>query len=202
MPPKIAKTYDRAYFERWYHDPRHRVATRESLARKVRMAVSLAEFLLGRHIRSVLDVGCGEAPWFSAIKRLRPDARYIGVDASDYVLERFGAARNIRRGTLGTLGELKLPRAIDLVVCADVLQYVSIAEIEQGLRAIRRLLSGVAYIEAFVIDDAMEGDRTDWHERPAAEYRRLFRRAGLTQCGPYSFVNLDRIENLNVFERC
>jgi SAM-dependent methyltransferase len=210
MPPSTAKatikkngkTYDRAYFERWYRDPRHRVATRDSLQRKVRMAIALTEFLLGRRLRSVLDVGCGEAPWFPVLKRLRPDARYIGVDASDYVLERYGASRNIRRGSLGELGTMKLPRGIDLIVCADVLQYVGTAEIERGLRAIRHLLGGVAYIESFVIDDAMEGDRAGWHERTADEYRRLFRRAGLTQCGPYAWLNLDAIENLNVFERC
>lgn len=199
MPAKT-KTYDRAYFERWYHDPRHRVATRESLERKVRMAVSLTEFLLGRAIRTVLDVGCGEAPWFPIVRRMRPTARYVGVDDSDYVLRRFGKSRNIRRGSFGDLGEMKLPRRVDLVVVADVLQYVSTPDIERGLRAIRRLLAGVAYIESFTTHDAMEGDRAGWHERTAAEYQRLFRRAGLTQCGPYSFVNLDHIENLNEFE--
>jgi SAM-dependent methyltransferase len=202
MAPTDTKTYDRAYFERWYRDPRHRVATRESLERKVRMAVSLTEFLLGRQLRSVLDVGCGEAPWFNVLKRLRPAARYIGVDASDYVLAQFGTARNIRRGTLGRLGKLKLPRNIDLVVCADVLQYVPTAEIEPGLRAIRNLLAGVAYVESFAAEDAMEGDRAGWHERTEDEYRDLFRRARLTQCGPYSYVNLDRIPNLNVSEHC
>ena len=202
MPTTKTKTYDRAYFERWYRDPHHRVATRESLERKVRMAVSLTEFLLGRQVRSVLDVGCGEAPWFALLKRFRPSATYTGIDASEYVLERFGASRNIRRGTLGELGSLKLSRGIDLIVCADVLQYVSTAEIERGLKSIRQLLGGVAYIEAFTRADNMEGDRTGWYERSADEYRRLFRRADLTQCGPYAFVNLGAIENLNVFEHC
>ena len=195
-----AKTYDRAYFDRWYRSPRHRVATRQSLLRKVRMTIALTEFLLGRELRSVVDIGCGEAPWFPIIKRVRPNARYTGVDASDYVLERFGASRNIRRGTLGTVGDIGVGRDIDLIVCADVLQYVATAEIERGLRAIRRLLAGVAYIETFTVEDAMEGDRADWHDRSTAVYRRLFRRAGLTQCGPYAFVNLDRIDNLNAFE--
>ncbi|HXT16090.1 MAG TPA: methyltransferase domain-containing protein [Gemmatimonadaceae bacterium] len=202
MAPAKLKTYDREYFERWYRDPRHRVATRESLARKVRMAVSLTEFLLGRTLRSVLDVGCGEAPWFTVLKRVRPETKYTGIEASDYALERYGASRNIRRGTLGSLSEMRLPRRIDLIVCADVLQYVSTAEVERGLRAIRHLAGGVAYIESFAKEDNMEGDRAGWIERSADEYRRLFRRAGLTQCGPYSFVNLDAIENLNVFEHC
>ncbi len=194
------KFYDRSYFDRWYRDPSDRVATRESLERKVRMAVSLAEFLIGRKIRSVLDVGCGEGTWQPVVRRLRPQARYVGVDSSDYVLERFGDARNIRRGTLGSLGTMRLPKRIDLIVCADVLQYTPDAEVARGLRAIRQLLGGVAYIEAFVTDDEMEGDRVGWHERTAAQYNRFFREAGLTQCGPYAFVSLDELDSLNRFE--
>ena len=194
------KFYDRSYFNRWYRHPEDRVATRESLERKVRMAISLAEFLIGRKVRSVLDVGCGEAPWQPVVKRFRPQARYIGVDSSDYVLERFGESRNVRRGSLGTLGAMRLPKRIDLIVCADVLQYAADAEIARGLRAIRQLLGGVAYIEAFVTDDNMEGDRVGWYERTATEYSRFFRDAGLTQCGPYSFVSLDELNSLNRFE--
>src|SRR3954470_19823206 len=108
MPEKL-KSYDREYFDRWYRDPTDRVATRESVERKVRMAVSLAEFMLGREIRNVVDIGCGEAPWWSGLRKLRPRARYIGIDSSDYVLERYGKARNIRRGTFGDIAKLKLP---------------------------------------------------------------------------------------------
>lgn len=194
------KAYDRAYFERWYRDPNDRVSTRESLERKARMAIAVTEFLIGRRVRTILDVGCGEAPWYPVVRRLRPEASYVGVDSSEYVLERFGAARNIRRGSLGELGTMRLRRDVDLIVCADVLQYVETPELERGLRAIRRLLGGVAYIEAFTTEDEMEGDRSGWHERTAAQYRRLFRRAGLTQCGPYCYTDLDELDMLNAFE--
>lgn len=194
------KVYDRNYFQRWYRHPRHRVSTRESLARKVRMAVSITESLLNRRIRSVLDVGCGEAPWFPVLRQMRPDVRYVGVDSSEYVLARYGTRRNIRFGTLGTLGKMKSLRVSDLVVCADVLQYVDTAEAERGLRAIRRLVGGVAYIEAFTTEDGMAGDHENWHERTEAEYQRLFRRARLTQCGPYCFTDLDELDHLTDFE--
>jgi len=194
------KTYDQSYFDRWYRDPRDRVATDESLERKVRLAVSTAEFLTGRRIRTVLDVGCGEAPWYPVLRKLRRDVRYQGVDSSDYVLRRFGRRRHIRRGTFGELRELRLGRKFDLIVCADVLQYVSERDVAVGLAEIKRLLGGVAYIEAFTAEDHMEGDHAGWHERPATAYRRLFNRAGLTQCGPNCWLDLERFENLNVFE--
>jgi SAM-dependent methyltransferase len=198
----IMKTYDRAYFDRWYRHPLDRVATRDSLERKVRLAVSVAEFVLGRELRTVLDVGCGEAPWFPVLKRLRRDVRYIGVESSEYAVARYGEARNIRRGTLDELGSMRLPKEIDLIVCADVLQYVDDRGVERGLRAIRKLLGGVAYIETFTTADAMEGDRDGWYERTAAEYRRLFRDARLTHCGPYCYLDLDAFTGLNDFEHC
>lgn len=198
----MTKHYDKHYFDHWYRDPRERVATRESLDRKVRMAIGVTEFLLGRELRSVIDIGCGEAPWFVVLRRLRPRARYIGIDSSDYVVERYGKSRNIRLGDLGTLGELRLPKRVDLIVCADVLQYVDDADIARGLRAIRRVLGGVAYIEAFTTGDAMEGDTDNWHDRDVADYARLFRAARLTQCGPNCFLNLDAINGLNDFEHC
>jgi SAM-dependent methyltransferase len=194
------KSYDKAYFDHFYRDPAERVATAAGLERKIRMAVSVAEFLLAHRIRTVLDIGCGEAPWFPVLKRLRRDVRYIGIDSSDYVLERFGASRNIRRGDLGSLGTMRLPRRVDLIVCADVLQYAETRDVERGLRAIATLLGGVAYIETFATEDDMVGDRDGWHERTAAEYRRLLRDAGLTRCGPYCYVNAAELDSLNVFE--
>jgi SAM-dependent methyltransferase len=196
------KSYDRAYFDHWYRHPTDRVSTRESLRRKVRMAVSVAEFLLGRRIRTVVDIGCGEAPWFPILRSLRRDVRYVGVDSSDYVLARYGRARNIKRGSLAQLDRMRLPRSVDLVICADVLQYVETSDVERGLKAIRRMLGGVAYVESFTTADMMEGDREHWHDRSAAEYRKLFRRAGLTQCGPYCWTDVERLSRLNEFEMC
>ena len=72
----MAKTYDRAYFDRWYRqggigDPRR-------LARKVALAVATAEYHLERPLRTVLDI-------------LRDDARELRV-SSHYVLAEDGTA--------------------------------------------------------------------------------------------------------------
>ena len=200
MPASQQKRYDKAYFDKWYRNPRSRVVTPTSTERKVRMVVGIAEYLLERPIRRVLDVGCGEAPWFPVLKRLRRDVRYIGIDSSDYVIERYGEARNIRRGDLASLGGMRLPKRIDLIVCADVLQYAETRDVERGLRAIAKLLGGVAYIETFATEDDMVGDRDGWIERSAAEYRRLLRESGLSHCGPYCYVNTAELDSLNAFE--
>lgn len=194
------KVYDKSYFDRFYRHPKERVTTRDALERKVHLAVAVTEFLLGRRIRTVLDLACGEAPWYPVLKRMRRDVRYVGVDSSEYVLERYGASRNIRRGDLRNLASLRLPRRVDLVVCADVLQYLPTADVERTLKGIRQLMGGVAYIETFVSEDGMEGDLDGWHERSENDYRRLMRSARLTQCGPYCWVDADRLDGLNAFE--
>lgn len=198
----MPKEYDRSYFARWYHDPRTRIDDGASLARKAQLAVAAAEYMLGRRIRSVLDVGCGEGRWYTALRRLRPDIRYQGVDASEYAVARWGKTRHIRRGTLGGLRSLRLARGYDLIVCADVLQYVSTPDLVRGLREIRRLLGGVAYIEAFATEDDMEGDTEEWHRRSAAEYRKLFAAAELTHCGMHCWVDLRALDNVNALEVC
>lgn len=182
------KSYDRDYYERWYHDPTRRVITPAAVARKVRLVVGIAEALLERPVRTVLDVGCGEGAWRAHLRRLRPRVRYTGVESSDYAVRRFGRARDIRQGRFGTLGEVPLEGPYDLVVVCDVLHYVPDAELDPGLRAIASVLSGVTYLEAYTIDDAIEGDRRAWHHRGAEEYRRRFRRAGLTGVGMHCYV--------------
>jgi SAM-dependent methyltransferase len=195
-----AKRYDRAYFDRWYRHPGHRVRTSESLVRKVRMVMGVAEYVLGRPIRTVLDIGCGEAEWFVVLRRLRPSIDYVGLDPSPYVIRRYGRRRRIRQGSLADLDRLRRRREVDMVVCADVLQYVPAKEVGRGLAAIRRLVRGVAYVEAFAAEDEMEGDRAGWNDRSAAWYRRRFRDAGLVQCGPYCYLDPRKHDNLNVLE--
>ena len=198
------KAYDEAYYDRWYRHPRHRVSKEPDCERKVHLAVSVAEYVVGRAIRSVLDIGCGEGLWYLILRRLRPDIRYIGVDPSEYAVTRYGASRHIRRGSFGTFDRLRLPSAFDLVVCADALQYVNDDDAARGLRAIRDRLhgphGGVAYIEAYTTEDNMVGDREEWVERSAADYRRLFRRVGLTLCGPQCYTDLDFVREPLTFD--
>src|SRR6187200_1861227 len=90
------KRYDQAYFDRWYRDRRYRVKSPQVLHRKVALALSVAEYYLGRQVRTVLDVGCGEGAWFAPLHAMRPNIKYTGVDQSEYAVLRYGRSRNIR----------------------------------------------------------------------------------------------------------
>lgn len=179
----MAKRYDRAYFDRWYRDPRRRVRTRAELGRTVRMVVGVTEWVLGRPLRSVLDVGCGEGVWQPILQRLRPGSRYAGVDPSAYAVARFGRRRNLRVGGLGDLDALGLDEPYDLVVCADVLHYLDAAELARGVPMLADRVGGVAYVQAFTRSDDIEGDVRGFHRRSAAAYRRLLEAAGLVSIG-------------------
>jgi hypothetical protein len=133
---------------------------------------------------------------------MRRAVEYVGVESSSYAVEKFAASRNVRQGSFGTLRTLKLRGSFDLIVCADMLQYVSNADLGPGLREIRRLLGGVAYIEAYAREDDMEGDFEGWIHRSAATLRREFRDAGLTQCGLYCFIDEQKLDAVNALEVC
>jgi SAM-dependent methyltransferase len=195
------KTYDQTYFDRWYRDPRWTVVHQGVLARRVQLAVAAAEYLLEREIRTVLDIGCGEAPWHGLLRQARPRAHYTGVDSSEYVVSRYGRERGIRLGRLGDLRRLKLRQRYDLIVCSDVLHYVGTEEVRRGLKALERHLGGVAFIEVFAKEDATSGDHDEFQARPAAGYFRLFREAHLTPLGLHCYVGRSLAQRLISFER-
>ena len=99
------KTYDRDYFERWYR--RGGIGGAQRLARKVALAVATAEYHLERPVRSVLDIGCGEGAWRAPLLKLRPKARYLGFDSSEYAITRHGASRNLHYARFGDFAQLR-----------------------------------------------------------------------------------------------
>lgn len=181
------KRYDEAYFNRWYRNRATRVSSHAEVRRKVGVAIAVAEYHLRRQLRTVLDVGCGEGAWRSHLRALRPRIAYTGLDPSDYVVERFGRERNIRKAAFGDLKTMKLG-VFDLVVCSDVLHYVPDAEIRDGIGAIADACDGMAFLEVLTREDDITGDLEGFHHRPANWYRRLFTSAKFTFAGPYCWL--------------
>jgi SAM-dependent methyltransferase len=193
--PAGRKSYDEAYFRKWYRDPRTRVHTPGAVRRKVQMVVAVAEYFLRRNLRSVLDIGAGEGRWGVELRRLRPNVRYVGIDPSEFAVARYGRRRNITLGSFEQIPSLRLGRRFDLVVCADMLQYVSDPVLDRGVRHLATILHGVAYLESYTTGDEMEGDLADWHERSKARYRRLFSSAGLIAAGLHCYLTPELAEN-------
>lgn len=185
------KRFDRTYFDKWYRDPVHKVGSADDLARQVRLAVSAAEYMLMRPIKTVLDVGAGEGRWQPVIKKLRPSAYYYGVDPSDYTVRRYGKTRNIQKGSLDDLETLFPGQEFDLVVCCSVLNYLPRKEFQNGLKQLADKTRGLAFIEIFSAEDDVVGDTEKWYTESSKTYRRWIKKAGLIHCGLHCYITED-----------
>ncbi|WP_297829904.1 class I SAM-dependent methyltransferase [Thermomonas sp.] len=183
----MTKTYDRAYFDRWY---RHGgIGGSARLARKVLLAVATAEYHLERPIRTVLDIGCGEGAWRAPLLKLRPRAAYFGFDSSAYAIARYGHSRNLHLARFGDFAQLRPCPPVDLLVCSDVLHYLPTRELDRGLPALAELCAGVAFIEAFARGDGAVGDEAGFRQRPAAFYRKRLEALGLRPLGSFCWLS-------------
>ncbi len=192
----MTKRYDRAYFDRWYRDPENRIGSAADLRRQVHLAVALAEAVLGREVRSVLDVGAGEGRWQPVLGRSRPKARYLGVEPSAWAVRAWGARRHLVRGDFDALHSLGLGGPFDLVIAADVLHYLPGAALDRALLAVAPLVEGLLFAPTFTGGDAISGDQDEFQPRRAATYRRAFAGAGLVQVGPWAWTPRDVAEGL------
>ena len=183
----MAKRYDRAYFDRWYREGGIGGARR--LARKVALAVATAEYHLERPLRTVLDIGCGEGAWRAPLLKLRPQAKYLGFDSSEYAVSRFGPRRNLHLARFGDFAQLRPCPPVDLLVCSDVLHYLDARELDRGLPGLAELCGGIAFLETFTREDRAEGDEHGFRNRPAAFYRRRFDALGFTGLGSHCWLS-------------
>ena len=193
--------FDRAYFDRWYRDPRRRVLDRAEIARRAALVLSIAEYVLERPVRSVLDVGCGEGNWRAPLLARRPRLRYVGVDSSEYAVRRYGRRRNIRHGTAETLDALPLRGPFDVVIASGVLNVLSEEALRRAARVLGRLTSGVAFLELFTSTDDVVGDTRGWRPRSAMYYRSVLKNAGFVQCGPHCYAARPVQRTLAALER-
>lgn len=183
----MTKTYDRAYFDRWYRAPQTRVSSPAALRRKAALALAVGEYYLGRQVRTVLDVGCGEGDWLPALRAARPAVRWTGVDPSEYVVDRFGRSRGIRLGSFATLEEVGLAASYDLVVCSSALLYADDAELSAALHSMAARTRAVAFLELYTSDDQLDGDRPEGL-RDAAYYRKALWRSGFRSVGSHCYL--------------
>jgi 2-polyprenyl-3-methyl-5-hydroxy-6-metoxy-1,4-benzoquinol methylase len=168
--PNIRRNFDRDFYERYYGRRASAVATEEDAERLARFLLSYLGYL-GVRVRTVLDAGCGVGMLGRALDRLDKDIEYFGTDPSEYLCNEYGWAQN-------SIAEFKSRRRFDLIVCRDVLQYVTDKEVRTSIDNIARHCRGSFYLDVPTKDDFDEGlldeRKTDprIRVRSAAWYRR------------------------------
>jgi SAM-dependent methyltransferase len=142
-------------------------------------------------VKSVLDVGCGEGNWLAALRILRARIRYTGIDSSEYVIQRYGKKRGIRRGSFATLEECGLRNSYDLIICSDTLFYLPLDELKAGLASLAPRTGGVAFLELYTNGDSVIGDFPKSGLRSRKFYQKLLRQFGFLSVGSHCYLGSD-----------
>ncbi len=172
-----SKSFDEAYFRRFYFDPRTRVTTPAEMRAKARVIAAVLD-RCELPVRSVLDAGCGVGAMRSAFSKLWPAATYTGLERSEYLCARYGWIP-------GSVEDFAPDRRYDLVVCYDVLQYLDDRAAAKAVANLGRLARVAIYLSALTVADWREhcdqrltdGDvhlrSGDWYRRRLARHFRF-----------------------------
>ena len=167
--------FDRAYYQRYYFDPRTAVASRSETRARARFIAAFAVHA-GLPVRRsrILEAGCGTGVLRAELLRLLPHAHYVALESSDYLCQRYGWRQ-------GRIEEYRSRTPFDLVICYDVLQYLSASAAQRALANFGRLCRGALYFTALTRHDYQHNcdqARTDVavHLRTAEWYRTRLRR--------------------------
>jgi SAM-dependent methyltransferase len=184
---KRAFSFDQAYYERYYENPKTRVA---SAADSHKLARLLSSYLgyLQQPVRNVLDLGAGLGQMRPALEAEFPGATYLGVERSEYACAQYGLRK-------GSVVDFKSKGRFDLVICKGVLQYLNRAEAEQAIENLSALCRGCLYLEALTKEDWQDAaDQSvtdgDVYLRPVSFYRKRLRQH-FTNAGAGVFVHED-----------
>lgn len=199
MKTKSSERFGPEFYHRHYLDPRTRVVTRAEMSRRAELVAAFV-----RHgelrVRSILDVGCGLGLMREQLLNRFPRARYVGLEASAYLCQRHGWVQ-------GSAATFEPGRCFDLVICYDVLQYLSSREAAAAIRNLGRLCDGVLHFGVLTTEDwELHCDRRDTDRnvqlRPGSWYRKrlapAFINAGsgmfVHRDAPVHLWELDRVE--------
>jgi 2-polyprenyl-3-methyl-5-hydroxy-6-metoxy-1,4-benzoquinol methylase len=165
----LSNNFNLAYFRKFYLNAATRVVT----AAEMRSRAALIAGVLKQcqiPVRSILDAGCGIGLMRKPFKELLPRARYVGLEASQYLCTRFGWIQ-------GSITDFAQRVPFDLVVCYDVLQYLPDLQAARAIVNMAKLTRAALYVSALTTEDWRENcdrSRTDRavHLRSGAWYRR------------------------------
>lgn len=171
---RASARFDRAYYRRYYLDPRTAVASPVEARARARLIAAFAD-LVGLPVGRILDAGCGIGRLRRPLLERFPRAEYVGLEVSEYLCRRYGWEHC-------GIEEYRSAERFDLVVCYDVLQYLDAGAATRAIANLATLARGVLYFSALTLADWRDNcdqRRTDRDVlmRSAEWYRTRLRRA-------------------------
>lgn len=137
--------FDRDYYQRFYYDSRTAVTNRAEMNARGRLIAGFCDHL-GLPVRSILDAGCGVGLLRAPLLKAWPGARYQGLEYSEYLCRRYGWRQ-------GAIQDFRSRQRYDLVICYDVLQYLTPAEVVRACDNLARACRGVLYFGVLTRED-------------------------------------------------
>jgi hypothetical protein len=178
-----SKHFDREYYQRYYHRADTAIMTRDMQRNEVAFVIAFCRHI-GVEVERFSDVGAGAGWWAREFSRQYRRCKKIETfDSSTDACALYGH-QNV------PLQKLKRPRA-DLVVCRDVLRYISDSDIDIAIARLADKCRGVLYLQVMTSDDDIDEDASDmagWF-RTSGWYRRALKRLEFRDCGMGLFVS-------------
>jgi predicted TPR repeat methyltransferase len=171
--------FDSAFYHRFYVNRRTQVTTPAEMARRASLIAAAVQHL-EVPVRRILDAGCGLGWMQATLRQAFPRATYQGLEVSEHLCHRHG-------WTQGSVANFRPRGRFDLVVCYDVLQYLTDRDAVRAIVNLGRLSRGALYFDVPTLEDwrhNADRSRSDGaiHLRDAAWYRhrlaRQFRHVG------------------------
>jgi trans-aconitate methyltransferase len=171
MIPRAA--FDSSYFRKYYFSTATRVTSAAEMLGRAQLIAAILRHA-GIPVRRILDAGCGIGLLRKPFARALPRARYTGLETSDYLCARYSWIR-------GSVVDYAPRSPSDLVICYDVLQYLTHRDAARALANLAKLSRAAVYVSALTREDwraNCDKSRTDRavHLRAGDWYRRRLRR--------------------------
>lgn len=166
-------TFNSAYYKRFYLTAATRAMSREQTDTRGALIAALVK-QLDIPVRRILDVGCGMGWYARPLQKVFRDASYTGTEYSAYLCEQKGWIH-------GSVVDLKLAGKFDLVICADVIQYLNNRDAERAIGNLANWCRGALYFHVPTKRDGEEnidpsGTDVNVHLRAATWYQKQLRR--------------------------
>lgn len=166
----VRRDFDRDFFKRFYEDASTTVISEDDVFKRACFVLAYLSHLQVP-VRNVLDAGCGTGLWQKALHGIDSSIDYFGIDPSAYLCEKYGWFQS-------SVADFRSRKKFDLVVCQDVMQYMSSDEVERSFAAMAAVCRGALYFDVPTSDDIddrlLDMKKTDKsiHVRSATWYRK------------------------------